>query len=422
MHLKFLHHGTGDPHKAVSYLLSDKDHNGVERPEVRVLRGNPLLLASLVASLRTVHRYSSAVIAWAPGDQPTPGEVDQVLDDFERLAFSGLQPDQYCHTVVSHGSHVHILVARVELRSGQAMNIAPPPWRGHFDHLRDHWNHRMGWARPDDPNRARPIELDAARSRNEGQALLEAEQASEETGFSVADLLHSIGVEPGPKAVIADHLLGLVCDGQVKNRADVLAALAPYGTIHRAGKDYISIKMASAERPLRFRGAIFHQDFDGAVMLSRGALRPPGGRSAPDLVAAEVARRAMADAMLARAAYNIRRFPAPKPKPSRVVMERKAEDLPVQPPPLEQEDERNRNAVIAAIRAVRRAVQGFVRTCEEAVRRLGFAEHALASAQRAGLAAAGGSINVESANGGVDKVTVVGNADRRDVARRRSAP
>ena len=94
MHLKFLHHGTGDPRKAVSYLLSDKDYNGVVRPEVRVLRGNPFQLESLVASLRTVHRYTSAVIAWAPGDQPTTSEVNEVLDDFERLAFAGLEPDQ----------------------------------------------------------------------------------------------------------------------------------------------------------------------------------------------------------------------------------------------------------------------------------------------------------------------------------------
>ena len=426
MHLKFLHHGTGDPRKAVSYLLSDKDYNGVVRPEVRVLRGNPFQLESLVASLRTVHRYTSAVIAWAPGDQPTTSEVHEVLDDFERLAFAGLEPDQYCHTVVSHGSHVHILVARVDLRSGKAMNIAPPAWRGHFDHLRDHWNHRMGWARPDDPIRARLIQLDAASSRNLVQAMLEVERLSEETGFSVVDLLHNIGVEPGPKAVIADRLLGLVCEGQIKNREDVLAALAPYGTIHRSGKDYVSIKMASAERPIRFRGAIFHQDFDGAAVLRRGAMPIFGGISAPDLVAAGAAKRKMDAAIFARAAYCKRRFPPPKPSPSRMVIEREDEDSPVQPPPLEQEDERNRNAFVAkavrAVRAAQRAVQSFVRTCDEAVRHLGFTERALASAQRAGLEAARRGVDVESASSGVDNMTVATGADRREDSPRRRAP
>ena len=36
MHIRFLSHGTGDPHGARAYLLQKLDHNGSLRPEVRV--------------------------------------------------------------------------------------------------------------------------------------------------------------------------------------------------------------------------------------------------------------------------------------------------------------------------------------------------------------------------------------------------
>lgn len=51
-----------------------------------------------------------------------------------------------------------MLIARVELTSGLAYNPAPPSWRTHFDHVRDAWNHEQGWARPDDPTRARLVQ------------------------------------------------------------------------------------------------------------------------------------------------------------------------------------------------------------------------------------------------------------------------
>ena len=392
MHIKFLHHGTGDPNKAVTYLLSDRDHNGVQRPEVKVLRGNPELLASLVSSLRTVHRYTSSIVAWAAEDQPSPKEVSDVLDDFERLAFAGLDPDQYCHAVVSHGDHVHILVARVELQSGKSMNIAPPPWRQHFDHLRNYWNFKSGWARPDDPARARLVQRDAAGSRNEEQAVLEAERVSAETGFEVSDLLHSMGVEPRPKVVITDRLLRLVSDGEVKNRQDVLAILAEYGPIHREGKDYVSIRLGEDERPIRFRGAMFHEDFDASTFLKRASAPTPVGRAKPDLVAAEAARLEMMDAISQRAAYNRKRFPAPVPVPIqlRSPIEPDNHKSLLQPTAEDKENERNRNDTAwnarRGYRSIRAAVARLVRVCLEAVTRSGSAERAIAAAQRAGSA------------------------------------
>ncbi len=107
MHIKFLRHGTGDPYRAVRYLLADKDHNGLVRPRVKVLRGQPEIVAALVASSAHVHRYTSCVIAWAPEDRASDEEVDAVLDEFEALAFAGLDPDQYAYFVDSNPNLPH---------------------------------------------------------------------------------------------------------------------------------------------------------------------------------------------------------------------------------------------------------------------------------------------------------------------------
>ena len=93
MHIKFLAHGTGNPQRALVYLMAKHDHNGVPRPEVRVLRGNPKLVADLAESLSFVHRYTSGVISWHAEDDPSEEEVQAVLDDFERVAFAGMEPD-----------------------------------------------------------------------------------------------------------------------------------------------------------------------------------------------------------------------------------------------------------------------------------------------------------------------------------------
>ena len=71
VHIKFLAHSTGSGQKAVDYLLGELDHEGKVRDEVKVLRGDPALVARQIDSLSTVHRYTSAVIAWAPIDNPS---------------------------------------------------------------------------------------------------------------------------------------------------------------------------------------------------------------------------------------------------------------------------------------------------------------------------------------------------------------
>lgn len=161
MLIKMLRHGTGSAARAASYVLDEKDHMNIVRPHVEVLCGDPHLFAKIADSSPFKHKYTSAVIAFAEEDQPNNIEIIDVLKQFEALAFSGLEPDQYHLTAVLHqepngSKHVHILVPRLELRSGKAMNIAPPGnFQKHFHTLQDKLNFEYGWADPNDPDRAR---------------------------------------------------------------------------------------------------------------------------------------------------------------------------------------------------------------------------------------------------------------------------
>ena len=186
-HIKFLKHGTGSALKAVKYLIGNKDGR-----TATLLRGDPAQVARVADSLTTRYRYTSAVIGFAPEDSPSPEEIDHCLDDFIRAA--GMEADRLAWTAIRHdepGDRValHILIARVDLISGKSFNPAPPGWQKRYDPLRDSWNYENGWARPDDPERARLLQpgdksyLDAENLRKRGSRI----RRPEKTDYGVFD-------------------------------------------------------------------------------------------------------------------------------------------------------------------------------------------------------------------------------------------
>ncbi len=127
MLVKFLSHGKGSARAAVEYLVGERDAAGHEREGVEVVRGNPDMVAAVADSLDFERRYTSAVIAWAPEDRPTEEQIEAVLDEFEKTAWAGLDPDRYAWTAVLHrerggGVHAHILAAQCDLQTGRSLN------------------------------------------------------------------------------------------------------------------------------------------------------------------------------------------------------------------------------------------------------------------------------------------------------------
>lgn len=249
MHIKFIARGTGSGRGAVNYLTGEKDHAGITREEVKVLRGDPQMTAAVIDSLEFKHRYTSGVIAWSPSDNPTPEQIGAVLQDFERTAFAGLEKDQYSFTAIQHreengGVHVHVLNARVDLASGKSLNIAPPGHQKTFDQVRDYHNELNGWDKPQDIALERTYQLD------------------NHTALKNADLIkQGLEVEPEPKELVTQWLLARVEAGLINDRQDIKTSLEELGEITREGEHYISVKPDGHERAMRFKGGIYESEF-----------------------------------------------------------------------------------------------------------------------------------------------------------------
>lgn len=291
MLIKFLRHGRGSGHRAVKYLLARNDHANRQRAVVRVLRGHPKLTARLIDSLQFDERYSSCVIAFAPEDQPTPEQIEQLLNEFQTLAFAGLQIGQYDFLAVLHGEHngnchIHILVPRVELRSGRSMNIAPPGWQTTFDALRDAWNTEQNWAQPGDPTRRRPVQPGVL----------------------------ALSESPHPKEMLTNWLLQLVQAGTVTDRTDVISALSKLGEVTRQGDDYLSLRLQPGHKPLRLKGTLYERRFTAAEFRSeqKASGNPecdPAANQRAKQEHVDEARARLARACERRARYHQERYP-----------------------------------------------------------------------------------------------------------------
>ena len=107
MHVKFLDRGKGSARAAADYLLGERDSAGQLREVVKVVRGDPAIVAAVADSLAFERKYTSAVIAWAPDDRPSAEQIGPVLDTFEQTAWAGLEPDRYSWTAVVRTASIH---------------------------------------------------------------------------------------------------------------------------------------------------------------------------------------------------------------------------------------------------------------------------------------------------------------------------
>ena len=299
MHLSFASGGAGSARASADYLVGERDSAGRVRPGIEVLRGNPHQVAAVADSLGFERKYTSGVIAWAPEDRPTDEQIGAVLDEFEKTAWAGLEPDRYAWTAVLHreegdGVHMHVLTARCDLETGRSLNIAPPGWQKTFGPLRDGFNHQHGWSRPDDPARAK------------------AHQPGHRAYMEAARLRAGLEHEAGPRELIRDYLLQRVEHGAVRSRADVVAALEEAGfEVPRQGKDYVTARDPESGKRWRLKGALYEQDFE-PERLNRSAAEPAGGRT-PSVRGDGGERAAAAWRELARrrewrAAYHRKRY------------------------------------------------------------------------------------------------------------------
>ena len=310
MYMKVFPHGQGDGEGPTRYLVRP-DYPGRDEHLPEVLRGDTELTHALIDSLDTKWKFTAGVLSWHPDDTVTTEQEQRVMDDFEKVAFAGLEPDQRNILWVRHlhADHheLHFVIPRVELGSGKAFNPCPPGWQKHFDVFRDLHNHREGWARPDDPARAR---LHTPEHTDLHKARLVRWGKAPHSGLEKDDRAEA-------KEAIHAYLKDLLEQGRVKNRADVLTALQEAGLeINRAGKDYITVKDPESGEKLRLKGGIYGEQWNftelpelaGRTHQGQNRTGAAGGGN-PDPATIQRLERELAAIIEKRAQYNRGRYP-----------------------------------------------------------------------------------------------------------------
>ena len=243
--------GTSRGEAPVNYLLSDKDHTGTNRAvKPEILEGNPNTTIEIINSISRDWKYVSGVIAFRDTEKPTKQQMLGVIDKFKQTFCAGLTDNQFNSLFVLHrekgNDEIHFVVPMIELTTGKRLNIHPPGEKN-LDLYRTFskvLNQELGYAQivPDPLKIALPShKLKSPEFKNEQRKniLLEKEVK---------------------KAIIS---------GKVENRTQLCKFLdEELGvSIHRQGKDYISIRLSGDQKSRRLKGPMFEENANYREML-----------------------------------------------------------------------------------------------------------------------------------------------------------
>ena len=176
----------------------------------------------------------------------------------------------------------------MELNSGKALNIAPPNWKHSYAPLRDALNLHHGWARPDDPARAREL-TQAPERALEGFRLREGREG------------------------IHEYLTALVASESVTDRTSMVQAIREAGLeVTREGKDYLTVQVPANDERFRMKGRIYEKDWTYDRELDRAiataAVQSDGRDRGIDLGRADAAREQLEATVRSRAAHHAERY------------------------------------------------------------------------------------------------------------------
>ncbi len=291
MLIKFFARGQGSGSGPVEYCTR-ADIEGREHCPPVVLRGDTDLTTDLIDSIDRDWRYTSGVISFAREDAPTEAQQEQVMDKFEQVAFAGLEPDQFNILWVRHQHtdservELHFVTPRMELTTGKALNIAPPGWEKLYGNLVDVLNGENSWARPDDPERARMLQVGSQEATERLQS----------------------------KEAINQYLIEQIETGAIYDRSSLIVSLEDAGfEINRQGKDYVTAMDTETGEKFRLKGTIYEQDWTVSKQLERTTEREAGAGQEADrrtnLERAQEARRELSERIEGRIRHHQERYP-----------------------------------------------------------------------------------------------------------------
>ncbi len=290
MIIGFSHHGIGGSSPVLSYLTGYLVNGAARATKPEVLRGDPEAVAEIIDALPFQRRYSSGVLSFAPEDFVTPEIQEDIMDRFEAAVFVGIPFERRNIVFIKHTdkgrTEIHFVIPRVELATGNSLNIAPPtPASRHLlDTLRESINRRYGFRDPSDPECAQAVSLPAHVAKLAAQAKRLGQSPK-------ADI----------RQVIAQRLEAEARTGLVNNRADVLRSLKEQGfSISRAGVNYLTVVRSETGERIRLKGNIFREHFSPKDLELTPTRRDPAQLLALD--------RRLARLVEKRATYHLARY------------------------------------------------------------------------------------------------------------------
>ncbi len=260
VHIKFLAHGRGSAAHASAYLLDKLDHQGNVRAGIEVLRGDATTFNAICDSSPHLWKYTSGVIAWLIKDAPTDEQIREVLDDFEKHAFAGLEQSQYhlfavLHTDDDGSKHIHVLAPRLDIQSGKSLNIAPPGHEKHFDSLRDYFNVKYQWSRPDDLLLMQTTQAPNYISKLNAQAkkIFSSQELETLTKKQFCSVIDNY----------VKTLLTTRIAPRAENRADIIKCIKQLDGIEsiKESKEFLTVTLKDGKKH-RLKGDFYHEQFE----------------------------------------------------------------------------------------------------------------------------------------------------------------
>jgi len=282
MLVKVFSRGTSGSRGVMDYMLGKER----DRAGARVLRGNPRQTADLIDSLTFKRRYTSGCLSFEETNL-TDDVKTQLMDEFERAIFTGLDHDQYDITWIEHtdkGGRIELnfVIPNVELLTGHRLQ----PYYDRADRTRinafQSWaNAHFDFADPNDPARHRTLTTASNLPK-------ERAKAAEE---------------------ITNGLTALILQGLITDRQGVIEALTGQGfVVSRETPQAISITVPGESKPLRLKGAIYERSFKIGSGVPAELTEAHAAYRRDRTQRAEAARGVYEEACRKKSAYHCKRF------------------------------------------------------------------------------------------------------------------
>ncbi|RLA79824.1 MAG: hypothetical protein DRG78_12155 [Epsilonproteobacteria bacterium] len=223
---------------AVEYVLENRDMNFVA-----LLKGDAQITKDLIFTNTNKYKYSSGIIAFG-NDTPTKEQVMDIIAEFEKSTFAGLEQEQYNILWVEHTDtskyHLHFVIPRLELSTQKALN---PNWhkadQDRLMLLQDYINNKYKFENPFQADKRQTLKIDKKQSNRD----------------KTREHIHSI---------IEDNII----DGKITCRDDIVDFLNSNENIEVTRTTKKSMSILIDEQKIRFEGIYYEKTFRDISSIS----------------------------------------------------------------------------------------------------------------------------------------------------------